>query len=298
MFKKPYEFLNKGGAQVLVLLAKLKRSLLFKAGVSPVTQPDWHRIKMRRVELLKNSPLSCYAFEGKFSVPENIKKSIIGEETSLSEYYCRATHLLKFLKQHVELKSTQSILEIGCGWGMLALVLFAFLDDGGQYIGLDVNAQAIAWAKDYFKQYSKNIEFHHTDVANSLYNPKGEISAETPVWPVQFGSVDLVYLGSVFTHMRKTSVIGHLKSIRRVLKGNGTLVFSYLEKSIYEENLLYGQAACLNSPDNTTYYSSGEIVEMLKTSGFAKSRDCVHWQVCKESAPYSIQTVVFAKPIV
>ncbi|MFV0280584.1 MAG: class I SAM-dependent methyltransferase [Rhodoblastus sp.] len=101
--------------------------------------------------------------------------------------------------------SVEACLEVGCGYGRIVRELRARLDPARIYVA-DVIEEGAQFTAD---------EFGATAI------PVIERSAQT--MPARF---DLVYLLSVYTHLRKDLVARNLAAVTRALKSGGVLVFT------------------------------------------------------------------------
>lgn len=116
----------------------------------------------------------------------------------------------------------QSVLDLGCGYGKLAMgIVLTGLDV--YYAGLDVRQAAVHWCAEHFEPFgADDFHFEHLDVHNERYNTQGK-----PIDPVSFGfpfgdsHFDVVYAFSVFSHMRPQTAHVYLSEIARVLKPEG-----------------------------------------------------------------------------
>jgi SAM-dependent methyltransferase len=118
------------------------------------------------------------------------------------------------------------ILEIGCGIANLALGLRDFLTEGS-YDGLDIHGEAIRWCQRTVTTRWPRLRFLRADVRSKPYNPRGRFSAGNYQFPFLDDQFDVVFLGSVFTHMLPDGVANYLSEIVRVLKPQGFCVISY-----------------------------------------------------------------------
>jgi SAM-dependent methyltransferase len=138
----------------------------------------------------------------------------------------------EFLKHFIELgglKPRHRILDVGCGIGVAAARLTAFLSSEGSYEGFDIVKIGIDWANAHIGRRFPNFRFTHADLFNEHYNPKGRLDSSTFVFPYDSDSFDFIFLKSVFTHMRPESVQNYLREIHRVLKPGGRcLVTAFL----------------------------------------------------------------------
>ena len=133
------------------------------------------------------------------------------------------------------LLSDMSILDFSCGIGRDAMQFEDRLGPDGQYIGLDVTRDAIAWCRQNIGKKNPNFVFHHFDAENEVYNPLGARTTLDFELPVESRSIDRVVLGSVFTHLFEEEVRHYLREIARVLKPDGlsyATFFLYSDKTI------------------------------------------------------------------
>lgn len=138
------------------------------------------------------------------------------------------------LYQNLAAKSGNSILDVGCGTGLLALAAEPFISEGGSYTGIDVMEEDIRFCRKHFP--GPEYEFLHFDVANPTY--AADQSEELLPWPIADNSVDMVTALSVWTHLREEHAIYYLKEVSRVLKADGRAILSffYLDEH-YKESL-------------------------------------------------------------
>jgi SAM-dependent methyltransferase len=124
-----------------------------------------------------------------------------------------------------ELRPSETVLDIGCGLGRMAIPLTQYLQaPEGAYHGVDIVASAIAWNTDAIASVYPNFSFAHLDVQNDLYNPGGKLASDKVKLPVAAESVDLVVMTSVFTHLGRAAADAYLREVRRVLRPGGRLL--------------------------------------------------------------------------
>ena len=131
-----------------------------------------------------------------------------------------AFEYLNYFLEFCELRPAAQVLDVGCGVGRMAYALAHHLTPPGRYEGFDVVAQCIDLAQRRFGELP-HFRFQRVDVVNRHYNPGGAQSAESFAFPYPDASFDLVFLASVFTHMRPSDVRHYLGEIRRVLRPGG-----------------------------------------------------------------------------
>lgn len=125
------------------------------------------------------------------------------------------------------LKESDKVLEIGSGFGRMAIPLTEFLSKEGHYNGLELIKDGVNWCKSNFTKRFPNFEFQRIDVFNDRYNPLGKQLASTYKFPFEDDSFDFIYLTSVFTHMYSDEIKNYIKEISRVLKKGGKCLITY-----------------------------------------------------------------------
>ncbi len=147
--------------------------------------------------------------------PENLH--CVGD----GDFLAIGREFLGHLIQHADLKPTDTVLDVGCGVGRIAVQLTQYLAPEGQYIGFDVGAAGVAWCQHSVAPLHPGFAFVHLNLFHPLYNPAGTISATHQRWPVPSASIDVVFLTSVFTHLTAAETRHYLREIARVLKPGG-----------------------------------------------------------------------------
>jgi len=141
------------------------------------------------------------------------------------------------LVQNCGLTRNSSLLEIGCGPGRLPLGIIDRVGDIYSYRGLDVNLQSVEWCREYITPKHPSFRFEHIDVMNPRYNPHGTIAQPDAQLPVEDRSADIIYLYSVFSHLKEGDVRKYLKSFSRILKPGGTLFLTaFVENDVPPES--------------------------------------------------------------
>ncbi len=124
------------------------------------------------------------------------------------------------------LRSDHHVLDIGCGSGRLALPLASYLRSG-RYEGFDVDAEMIGWCRRSITPRHRNFGFSLLDVANTHYNPGGELSADRVRFPFGDGRFDLAVATSLFTHLLPAGQANYLAEASRVLVPGGVLFATF-----------------------------------------------------------------------
>lgn len=119
------------------------------------------------------------------------------------------------------------ILEIGCGIGRAATRLVGVLDRTGEYLGFDVQSQAIRWCRENISSSYPNFSFEHIDLYNATFNLGGAVNPTTFQFPRPSGSVDIVCAFSVFTHLDSATARRYLQETSRVLRPGGRALATF-----------------------------------------------------------------------
>ncbi|MBL4541433.1 MAG: class I SAM-dependent methyltransferase [Rhodobacteraceae bacterium] len=113
------------------------------------------------------------------------------------------------------------VLDLGCGTARFLHGLVAARQSPKSYVGIDVQADQIAWCRKTLAPLGA-FQFHHINVKNDRYNPSGTDTIEGRV-PFPNAEADFIMLRSVLTHMRTQEAERTLKELRRCLAPGGRL---------------------------------------------------------------------------
>ena len=151
-------------------------------------------------------------------------KNMWGWVGSPDDFLMQGIALHEYLVDRASLTSTSAILDVGCGIGKHAVHFARYLQPPGFYEGFDVEPIGIAWCQGAITTRFRHINFRCVDVRSKMYSPTSSGSASNFVFPYDSRSFDLVFLGSVFSHMFHEDVANYLSEIRRVLKPGGLMI--------------------------------------------------------------------------
>src|SRR5262249_53008917 len=129
------------------------------------------------------------------------------------------------------LRPTDTVVDLGCGTGRLAVQLVPRLD-GGQYIGIDV-----AWTM---------LERAAQRVVGTVPKPPCRVTwlhHRAPPLPLAPGSVDVLCAFSVFTHMEHEDTYRYLQDAARFVKPDGRIVFSCLTMDLAQARRVFVRSA-------------------------------------------------------
>ena len=125
------------------------------------------------------------------------------------------------------LRAGLDVLELGCGIGRDAIPLAEIIGAEGSYVGIDVIRPSIEWCAASITARYPNFRFVHHDIQDDLHNPAGSMRLDDVSLPVADGSIDLVILQSVFTHMLPPAVSHYLREFVRVLRPGGLVYATF-----------------------------------------------------------------------
>ena len=140
-----------------------------------------------------------------------------GGSTLYAEWAFRIGLWRALLFPFLNTRHNATIVDIGCGTGIVALSAEDFVCDGGRYIGIDVDSAAVAFCR---KQYTAPyFRFMHHAVHNRMY-ADAQIATHAP-YPVESSSVDAVVAISVWTNLREEDARFYMREVARILQPHG-----------------------------------------------------------------------------
>ncbi len=134
---------------------------------------------------------------------------------------------LRHFRELAGLTPHESVLDVGCGVGRMALPLTKYLSTPGRYEGFDVVRANAAWCRDAITPRFPNFRFRHVDVFNRLYNARGKLAGDTYRFPHADASFDFAFLTSVFTHLLPPDAAHYLAELGRVLRPGGRCLATF-----------------------------------------------------------------------
>lgn len=133
------------------------------------------------------------------------------------------------------LPRTGTVLDVGSGYGRLAIGLRNSSDFDGSYIGFDILRRHVRWCRKTLTPLSDSYRFRHIDLRNARYNPEGTVDPLSFRFPAGIGTIDAIALFSIFTHFYRADIEHYLREFRRVLKPGGVAITTWF---LYDEQRL------------------------------------------------------------
>lgn len=132
---------------------------------------------------------------------------------------------LDYFVKYGRLKSSDNVLDIGCGLGRMAYGLTGYLKSNARYEGFDIIPELVGWARQEITSRYPNFQFKQVPLFNSFYNPKGVLDPCEFSFPYENGVFDFFFLTSVFTHVSGDVLRHYVQEIARVSRNgaNGVI---------------------------------------------------------------------------
>jgi SAM-dependent methyltransferase len=207
----------------------------------------------------------------------------------LRTFEISGAEFMAYLRLLCKLRPTESLLDIGCGCGLMALHLADYLDATGSYRGLDIHRPSIRWCRKHFAKYP-NFNFAFMDVRSLAYNARGRYAAEDYSFDLEDRHFDLVLLKSVFTHMRPAEVDNYLRQISRILSYDGRCLMTFFllneeqaelaRSGLNQLDFKHGEGVWRyvyrNSPESAVAFHETHVLDMLRNHGLELSEPVLY----------------------
>ena len=165
-----------------------------------------------RLDMLEQT---VYPAAGILRPPHKLNFVGAGDFTAVGELLLQDFIELGGLQPH------ESVLDVGCGIGRVAIPLTRYLSDAGTYHGFDIVQQGVEWCSANIAPAHRNFHFSWVNLYNRMYNPQGVEHASKFSFPYADRTFDFVFATSVFTHLLADDMRNYLREIARVMRGGG-----------------------------------------------------------------------------
>jgi ubiquinone/menaquinone biosynthesis C-methylase UbiE len=172
------------------------------------------------------------------------------------------------------LNRNSTILEIGCSSGRLAIGLLRRLGGLRRYLGVDINKENILWCRRYLAKGHPGYRFIHLNLSHALYNPGGREMADGFRLPLAGGSVDIIYVHSVFANMLENDMALYLKEFHRLLKDTGKVFMTaFVEENVPQVSYNpEGYVMKCVGKLNITRFEKNHLFSLIERSGLRIDR--------------------------
>ena len=185
--------------------------------------------------------------------------------------------MVAFAKQWCDLDST--VMDIGSGCGRQAHFLrdleFHGINFKGRYIGIDIDTEALAWCRSHFN--SDHFTFIQSSNVSKAYN-RADGSEDNFRIPVEDNSVDLVFSGSLFTHLLEKEAKNYLKESFRVLRPGKRIAHSVFcmdyppptfgDRHTFSHRIGPAYVESMRQPEAAVAYTEAYLLEQAREAGF------------------------------
>jgi SAM-dependent methyltransferase len=142
------------------------------------------------------------------------------------DFHAVGARMADYMRDLGGLQPDARVLDVGCGTGRLAVALTDYLTEGS-YKGFDIVPSAVRWCQEEITRRYPSFTFELVPIANSHYNPEGDLEAAAFRFPYDDASFDFVCATSVFTHMLPAEFLNYSSEIARVLAPGGSFLGTF-----------------------------------------------------------------------
>jgi len=209
------------------------------------------------------------------------------------------------------LEPHESVLDIGCGCGRMAVPLTRHLNESGSYEGFDIQPPGIHWCQEKVTPLYPNFRFQVADVYNKKYNPRGRFKSQDYRFPYEDDSFDFVFLTSVFTHMLRADMEHYTDEIVRVMKPDGRCLITCFLLNDESRSLIKDGRSTLtfdyvvehtavhrtSVPEAAVAFDEEEMLNVLEDRGLSVDKPIRFGSWCGREEFLSYQDMILARPV-
>jgi SAM-dependent methyltransferase len=173
------------------------------------------------------------------------------------------------------LKPDDRVMDIGSGFGRVAVPLTQVLNEKGSYLGIDIDPERISWCNKNIHRIYNNFKFHLLDVGNRHFKTSnygtGKSMAMDDLPDLEKNSFDFIFAYSLFTHLPKEETEIYFRFVDTYLKKSGTFYATWFlinnESRNAIENKTNKRFFCLDTagPD---YYENKDSSQFSSAIGY------------------------------
>lgn len=173
-----------------------------------------------------------------------------GDNSGPRATYYEARDMMPFIL--VPPNPGDTVLDMGCGNGRLAMALILHGFANIRYIGIDPVPQSIQFCREAFAPWPQ-FEFWHAPLKTPTYTPSQPVDPLRWIFPIPSTTVNWAAAISVFTHLQTRDLACHyMDEFKRVLAPGGVLWTTWfrsppneetniVERTVYSETFIANQ---------------------------------------------------------
>ncbi|MDQ5910256.1 MAG: Class SAM-dependent methyltransferase [Pseudomonadota bacterium] len=267
--------------------------------------PTWLKRSLRIILYWLLDTFDSLVGRNEAMIPPRMVSLIVGS----GDFKKTGIVFLGYFIRYVGLRPDHHVLEIGAGYGRMALGLTNYITSPGSYDGIEIIKKAVDWSVREINSRYPHFRFHHADVHNRYSNQDGKKSAKEYLVPFSDNSFDVVILTSVFSHMLPQDINHYLSEIRRVLKVDGRCFITYYLLDDYAEKQIQAHRASQpfyhafdgylstsrTTPENTVAYPETTVRELYARNGLKIEEPILYGSWSGRDNFLSYQDVVIAR---
>lgn len=194
----------------------------------------------------------------------------------LNDFEGSGGEYLAYLKLLCGLEPGMTILDIGCGCGLMCLpvnengTLPEYLGPNGRYVGIDIDKTSIDWCTKHIRSKHPICQF------------------TTSMWDLYEYKFDVILAKSLFTHLYPYELIGYLTDIQHLFKPKGVCLATFflltdiepIGKYTFKYSMGDGRWAVrrLTKPRLSVAYKESWIIPTIKEAGFSTEIHYGSWR--------------------
>ena len=216
---------------------------------------------------------------------------------------------LHFFVDVCGIKPEDTVLDVGCGVGRMAIPLTRYLSKDGAYEGFDVVKPGIDWCTKNITSRFPQFRFEWMNIYNRTYNPHSDQTAANFRFPYHDEQFDFVFLTSVFTHMLPSDLEHYLGEIVRVLKAGKPCLITYFLLNEESRRLISNGASrldfkydaggclCIDQvvPEAALAYEEAYILSTYSKAGLVVDQPIRYGSWCGRKGSMRFQDVIVAR---
>ncbi len=210
-----------------------------------------------------------------------------------------------------DLKPHETVLDVGCGSGRLAVPLTRYLNPEARYEGFDLSHAAIEWCQQNISTEFPQFRFQIAEVRNDVYAPGENLKSRAAkyTFPYASNSFDFVFLTSVFTHLVRADMERYISEVARVMKPGGRCLATFYllnsesrelmpRKALFDLNFKHRGRGCRllyhDRPEVGIAFDETLVRKRYRRAGLTISEPISYGAWCGREKHLSCQDIVIA----